>query len=126
MLLAATIAVMAAGIAAVLRVPGVPREASSELFAGPPRWMDLIRFSLMLLSVGMGARFAAHLASIGRFGPLLLPLWCILAVLITLGLAQHAVSTKTYADFTGSAPTLYREIVHNRLWGAAFAHLLAP
>jgi len=117
---------MAAGIAAVLRIPGVPREASSELFAGPPRWMDLIRFSLMLLSIGMGARFAAHLASIGRFGPLLLPLWCILAVLITLGLAQHAVSTKTYADFTGSAPTLYREIVHNRLWGAAFAHLLAP
>jgi hypothetical protein len=126
LLVATTVAVMAAGIAAVLRVPGVPHDAVSELFAGSPTWMDLIRFSLMLLSIGMGARFAAYLASIGRFGPLVLPLWCIVAVLITLGLAQHAVSTKTYADFTGSAPTLYREIVHNRLWGATSARLLAP
>ena len=55
-----------------------------------------------------------------------LPLWCILAVFVTLGLAQHAISTKTYEDFTGAAPTLYREIVHDRLWGAAAAHLLAP
>jgi hypothetical protein len=121
--LALSIFVLGWVVTTVIHLPGVPYNVT-EMFGGDPSWATLVRFALSLLSIGMGAHFAAYFASLCPTRALTLPLWCILAVLLTLGIAQRAITSETFDDFTGS-PDLYREIVAEHSWGESAARIVA-
>ena len=122
-LLALSVLVLGWAANVLIHLPRMPYNVV-EMFGGNPSWSTLARFALSLLSIGMGAHFAAYLASLARGRALTLPLWCILAVLVTLGIAQRAITDETFDDFTGS-PDLYREIVEENSWGNRAAHVVA-
>jgi hypothetical protein len=122
-LLALSVLVLGLMVRTALHLPNMPYNVT-EMFGGEPAWITLARFALTLLSVGMGARFAVYMASLCRASALTLPLWCVLAVLVTFGLSQRAITNESFADFTGSE-VMYGDIVGSHIWGDRAAILLA-
>jgi len=121
--LAVSIFVLGMVAKTVIHLPGVPYNVA-EMFAGEPSWNALVRFALTLLSIGMGAHFAAYLAALRRSSALILPLCCVLAVVTTYLIGQRAISRESWDDFTG-AQVLYRDIVESHVWGDRAARMVA-
>jgi hypothetical protein len=122
-LLAISVIVLGLMARTVIHLPQMPYNVT-EIFGEEPSAISLAFFALMLLSIGMGAHFAVYMASLSRASAFALPLWCILAVLLTLGLGELSVSNESFGDVTGSE-VLYRDIVVSHMWGDRAASLLA-
>jgi hypothetical protein len=122
-LLVFSILVLGLALSLLIRSPQMPYNVV-QMFGGAPSLAQVTSFALALLSLGMGAHFAAYFAARHRLKELILPLWCILFVLTTYALAQIALTDESFDDFVGS-PVLYRDITRDRVWGDTMALVLA-
>jgi len=118
-LLVLSILVLAVALNLLIHSPQMPYNVV-QMFGGAPSLAQVASFALALLSLGMGAHFAAYFATRHRLKELILPLWCILLVLGTYALAQIALTDESFDDFVGS-PVLFRDITRDRVWGDTMA-----
>jgi len=109
------------GLWVLIHLPGAPYNLR-ELF-GEDRLLGCFVFTLVLLWLGVGPCWTAHLAGKQRWPVLWLPFWLFITTCISQLLLQFAVTTESLNDITGS-PDLYRRIVQENIWGVDWQNQL--
>lgn len=108
----------AGSIWVVLRMPGIPYNLR-ELFLGNAHFFFLIVFAGALLWVGAGAVWASGKIGASRLSFLKLPIWILLASLISLMLLTASVTQESIDDIVGSN-NLYWFVVNRDIWGGGW------
>ena len=111
-----TCAILAALIAVVLRVPGVPYNVR-ELFLGDGNYVYLLIFSAALLWIGAGGYWVGWRLAISRYPYLLLPALVVIASILSLLLLSISVTQESIADIAGSN-NVYWFVTNKGIWGA--------
>lgn len=122
--LAATVAVaglIAGAIAVVLQQPRIPYNVV-EMFRWDARFPVLVVFALAVLWIGAGARWAGERLSTSPRPVRVIPVYVVLASLVSLGLLYASVTVESLNDIAGSN-NLYWFVTHKDIWGATARNL---
>jgi hypothetical protein len=114
---------LSAGIFVALGQPDIPYNFAS-LFLHGYSLVNIVLFAIALLWIGLGGTLAARLATASRPGLALLPLWVVLAALVSYALISNSVTDESIRDIVGS-PVLFRDVTVHGEWGRLGAAIVA-